>query len=508
MLQDHIRTTGVGRMLARAVPSPLIRLLLLGLVLAFAFQGTRGLWSPDEGRYVAGALQMLDSGNYFAPAYSSTRINFSKPPITYWAIAAAIKMFGHNTWAVRTPYALSFIGTLWLLYGMGRLVTREKPWLPGLIYACMLFPLLSANIVSTDVLLTFFEAIAMLGFLRLAWPEDGSPRRSDALLMWLGFGLAFLTKGPPGLIPLLAVLPFMVRRDGWSALRRIFPVAGVLLFVVTGLLWYVIAVLRYPWLVHYFLHQEVYQRLFTHAQRRHPGALGWIVVYLPTLLLGALPWWPGLGRFWRGKAGVESGQRWRDRRTVEHFLLLWFLLPLLVFCLVQSRLPLYVLPLFLPLSLILAGGLQHRVDLGIPRQRAWLIAWLLLLLAIKGGIAYLAHPAADDRLAARQLTAMTEQHDYTAIAFIKNTSLDYDIEELTPWGLRFYMNKPIYGIAWRSPDHDRAICEVAQQHRSVLLVGDRAVDTNALDDVLADCRVRQVISAGTWRGSTLTWIRT
>ncbi|MGH8214345.1 MAG: ArnT family glycosyltransferase, partial [Rhodanobacteraceae bacterium] len=132
----------------------MIWLIVLGLLLGFSFQGTRALWSPDEGRYVNGALQMLDSGDWLAPAYSANRPNFSKPPLTYWAIAGSMKAFGRNTWAARTPYALAFLGTLLLLYAMGRLVTPTEPWLPPLIYGCAAFPFFSANIVSTDVLLT------------------------------------------------------------------------------------------------------------------------------------------------------------------------------------------------------------------------------------------------------------------------------------------------------------------------------------------------------------------
>jgi len=45
----------------RALPAWLVAALLL--MLAFAWQGTRALWDPDEGRYTAVALQMLDSGD-------------------------------------------------------------------------------------------------------------------------------------------------------------------------------------------------------------------------------------------------------------------------------------------------------------------------------------------------------------------------------------------------------------------------------------------------------------
>lgn len=192
-------------------------IVLLGALLGFAFQGSRGLWSPDEGRYVGVALQMMDSGNYLVPAYSPAELNFSKPPFTYWVIAASLHMFGHNTWAARLPYALAYLTTLALLFGMGKRVCPSKPWLAPLIYASSFFSFFSSNIISTDVLLTLFEGIAATGFVMATWPATAGEQRYGTTLMWLGFGMAFLTKGPPGLLPLLAMIAFAALCGRWRA---------------------------------------------------------------------------------------------------------------------------------------------------------------------------------------------------------------------------------------------------------------------------------------------------
>jgi len=490
-----------------AAHRPLLALLLLGLLLGFAFQGTRGLWSPDEGRYVNGAVQMLDSGDLLAPAYGPGRLNFSKPPLTYWVIAASLRVFGRNTWAARAPYALAFALTLLLLYGMGRELVPAQPWLPALVYACAPFPLLTANVISTDVFLCLFEALAMFGFLRAAFGADAPLARRWILLMWLGFGLAFLTKGPPGLIPLLAILPFVLRRDGWRGLGRLFPPAGVIVFLLVGGSWYVLAMLRYPWLLHYFMHREVYDRMFTAAQRRHPGPFGWIVAYLPTLVVGTLPWWPPLlGR--QARTALAAGWRevWANRHGPEFFLLLWLLLPLLVFCLVQSRLPLYVLPLFLPLSLLLALALRRSL---VPGTAAWMALglWLVALLAVKAGAGWMAYPAADNRLFAQQLAAESAGNDYGAIVFVKNTARDYDIQEQTPWGVRLYLGKPVYGVAWRQTGAATALCGAVPADTPVLLALDPAIPSEAIESALAGCGRRGAARLGTWRRGALILVR-
>ncbi|WP_158545098.1 ArnT family glycosyltransferase [Dyella monticola] len=502
MPNDAMMEPRLPRNPAPAMRWSMIALTCLALLLGFAFQGTRGLWSPDEGRYTVAALQMLDTGNYLAPAYSPDEINFSKPPTTYWVIAASMKVFGRNTWAVRVPYALAFLCTVWLMLAAGRVLISEKPWLPGLVYACAAAPSLMSNIVSTDAFLTLCETLAMVGFLHAAFDENERGRKRYVLLMWLGWGLAFLTKGPPGLLPLLAVIPFIARRDGWRGLGRFFPLAGIVLFLVIGLSWYVVVVVRHAGLLDYFLRQEVYNRVFTAAHRRNAGWFGWIKVYVPVLVLGMLPWWPATireARRW------FSAKRWSGKPTAEMFVVLWFFLPFLVFCLVQSRLPLYVLPLFAPLALLLALALRDRIDLRQTRQKLLLGAWIVVLLAVKATVAYGWHSSLDNRKAAQELSAMTATSHYNAVIVVENTTLGYDIEEQTPWGLRLYMEKPVYGIAYHAPDGAQTLCHALHNAGKALVVINPDLGPGALGPVLAQCPAH-VTPLGTWRRNALALV--
>ena len=470
----------------RSLPSLFWLICLLSL-LAFAFQGTRALWATDEGRYTDNALQMIDSGNYLVPAYSPDRLNFSKPPMTYWVIATAIKTLGHSAWAVRTPYALAFVLTAVLLCGMGRRLIPDKPWLPGLIYGCSLGPFLAANVVSTDVLLAFFEALAMFGFVAAELPTRRQGEAPYLWLMWLGFGLAFLTKGPPGLVPLLAIVPFIARREGWRGLGRIFSPGPVSLFLVVGLLWYAVVMLRYPWVFHYFVHYEIYDRLFTAVAYRNAGWYGWIQAYAPVLILGTLPWWPALGR---GLGTVFSAQRWRSwwrEPSIGFFLLLWLLIPLVVFCLSRSRLPMYVLPLFQPLTLMLALKLANRIDLTRAGQRAMLVLWVLALIGLKGSFSLFMHPEKDNRVRAQLLGRVTHGVSYSALVVIQNTEGGQMLEERTPWGIRFYINRPVYGIGWQASGARQKVCTPLRDHDSVVYAVSGDIEPSDFRAAVARC---------------------
>jgi 4-amino-4-deoxy-L-arabinose transferase len=97
-------------------------LLTILAVLALGFLGTRGLWEPDEGRYVEVAREMLLSGNYLIPTLNQVP-HFTKPPLTYWAIAAGLRVAGWNEWGARLYLALAFVATAWVTAWLG-----ERVW--------------------------------------------------------------------------------------------------------------------------------------------------------------------------------------------------------------------------------------------------------------------------------------------------------------------------------------------------------------------------------------------
>ncbi len=372
------------------IPAPL--LVLLVLLVGFAFQGSRGLWSPDEGRYVGVALEMIERGDYLHPHLHFEHPHYSKPPLTYWAIAASLELFGRNEWAARLPHALAYALTVLLVWAIGRrLFDESRARLAALFYATALLPVAAAQAVTTDTLLALWETLAMFGFIA-AWPSR--PEGRWILLMWLGFGLAFLTKGPPGLLPLLAVAVLLAWQRDWPLLARLFRWPGLALFLLVGGGWYLWVLADTPGLLDYLVRLEVIERVAGAAHHRHGEWYGGLLVYGPTLLLGTLPW--GLlllARPWRRGAPGMAVSRLR-------LLWLWLLLPLAVFMLARSRLPFYLLPLFVPLALLLAAAIP---DGWLPRHRPWTVAAVFLgvvLAVLKGFAARLPHEQDDRRLAA------------------------------------------------------------------------------------------------------------
>ena len=371
----------------------------LALVLALLLPGLRGIWDPDEGRYTNVAMHMVDSGNWLEPHRSNEVGHWTKPPLTYWAIAASVEAFGRNPWAARLPSALSYLLCAWLAWRMARrlVVPAEPASSPGavrdatlrapLVFATMLLPFGAAQLITTDYLLAACEALAMWGFVEARF-GDGRRARRWLALMWAAFGLAFLCKGPPGLLPLLAVFAFDLLTPAVAAGGARRPRAlqwwALPLFALVALPWYLAVVLRNPGLLQYFVGAEVVDRVASDDFNRHGEWYGWLAVYAPTLAIGTLPWTPALWRWLRALPARLRGWRTREGRAGDRaalLLALWIGLPLLVFCVSRSRLPLYILPLFVPLALLAARQLAAE-GRALPRRR-WLAAWCVLLLALE-----------------------------------------------------------------------------------------------------------------------------
>jgi len=360
------------------------------LAFALAFQGTRGLWEPDEGRYTGIASHMLLSGDFVHPAFNDEQRHYAKPPLTYWAIAAGVALLGANEWGARLAHALAFSATVLLVCALGRTWSPGRPWLPALVYASFLLPYSASNGVTPDTLLTLFETLGVLGFVRYRESLAQGQGSGARLVMWLGFGLAFLTKGPPGLLPLLVIVVFTVLERGWRGAAKLASPGGLALFAVLGLGWFVLVVATDPGLATYFLRDEVVNRIFTGTHHRNSSWYGAFMVYVPTLLFGTLPWSTVALRAALSAPRTVLSREWWRRKLREDpwpaFLALWLLLPLAVFFLSRSRLPLYVLPLFPPLALLVARGLARWRP--SPLALTLLACWAIGLVGLRIAIAH------------------------------------------------------------------------------------------------------------------------
>ncbi len=429
------------------------RWIVIGILLifyCFAFQGNRGLFDPDEGRYSAVALQMIKSGDWLIPRTHPDHEHFTKPPLTYWSIAHSIQVFGKTEFAIRFTNALSFFLCIIISFFLGKVFVPKRPWLISLIFGTFLFPATMCNGATTDYLVTMFETLAVCFFSHAYWRSEGNKQLILVYLMWISFGLAFLTKGPPALLPLFSIFLFFRFKCSRNSFFKIRWISGLLIVLVIGCSWFLVVVIQRPELAKYFLWDEVVLRVFTSHHQRHSTWYAGFYIFLPVLVGGTLPWsyFAGKGFIYSLKMSRNSVQKKSIMDVTQSlFLILWFALPLSIFMISKSKLPLYVLPLFVPLA-IMAGKNMERVKFSFPKFKYAIAFWCVLIVLSRVGMAKVPFKKDSSKFAQKIVT----QYPYPIgeILFVNSRPA---------LGLQFYTGADIGRVSLESLDLEKKFKE-------------------------------------------------
>jgi 4-amino-4-deoxy-L-arabinose transferase len=141
---------------------------------------------------------------------------------------------------------------------------------------------------------------------------------------------------------------------------------------------------RHPELVAYFLGQELVARIATDTFHRNSRWYKPFILYLPALTIGAGFWCFYLIKTIKNKKLFRLKTVWAYFRAGKTgaFLIIWISIPLFVFFVAQSRLFLYVLPLYAPVALIIGRGIEGQIS----RRKVLFIAIItaMILIGFKG----------------------------------------------------------------------------------------------------------------------------
>lgn len=358
-------------------------MFLLALALAFGI-GLNG-WGPlesSEARYAEIGREMLTTHDWLHPRLLGIQ-HFHKPPLTYWLTAAGLSLLGPTAAGVRALPVAAVLLQVWLMYGLGLMFfsgNRRLAVAAAVVYGTLPVVLISALNVTTDAYLATLELAAAYGLLRYYT----AGRRWGLYLAWLGLGLAFLTKGPVGFVlPLMAVLGFYFRRKEARRPLTVHHLLGIGLFLVVGLSWYLFLMNENPAFLRYFLVGHTVER-FANAEAFGRAKPWWFYVVLAPAT--SLPWSAlliarAVRTPWR-----RLPQLWRN------VLVFGVLVPLVFFSLSQSKLLLYVLPIFPGVALL---TVYYASQLSEAALRRWYLGLLVFWGAILGTL--LVAPAVVER---------------------------------------------------------------------------------------------------------------
>ncbi len=216
--------------------------LALLLSCAFAFTGlfNHPLRAADEPRVAGIAWEIAHTGNVLVPHLGGEPF-LEHPPLYYAALAATIHLFGSSEGMARVPGALAAAATLLLTFDLAR---RMASGTAGLMAVMVLSSTWSFFKFSHKVMVdSWLSAAVMLGYWAYARaacegrPDQESPPRF-VLLMYGAGALAFLVKGPVGVILLCGAVglhALLARR--WCFLRSKAHLPGLLLLAAGCAAW-------------------------------------------------------------------------------------------------------------------------------------------------------------------------------------------------------------------------------------------------------------------------------
>jgi 4-amino-4-deoxy-L-arabinose transferase-like glycosyltransferase len=370
-------------------------LVFVAAVLTLPNLGRSSLWDVDEGVNAEAAREMFEAGSWVIPTFNF-ELRTQKPVMLYWLQRTSYAAFGVSEWSARLPSVLVSWLTILLTYELARrMFNRGTGLLAAVVLGSAIEFSMLAHAATPDATLLLFTVLTYFLF----WTRHENGSRAWWLPCAAACGLAMLTKGPVGVaVPGLVFLTYFAwnRELGRLWDRKFF--AALAVFALVAGPWYgmVAAETRGEWPKAFFLNENINRA--TTPMEEHSGP---IFYHAAALLVLFAPWSIFIGAtFWYGAKATREGEapaeplastarhEPRPHETRPHRLLLcWFGAYLLLFSLVKTKLPNYVLPLYPALAILTARFLTRWIE-GELAIRRWIMPVAIggmLLVAVGAG---------------------------------------------------------------------------------------------------------------------------
>ncbi len=312
---------------------------------------TTSNYQADESYYIYSAMKMNQTGNWMVPYYEDGNPRFQKPILFYWMVAFMYKILGIGIWQARVVSLFFGILNLILIYKFSLLLfnTHKISLFSMIILASNIMFCIYSKAAVTDMALLYFMNLSIYFFYKTI--NEG--KKKNLVLGYLFSGLAVATKGPIGfLIPFLTTTIYCICIKGIKGVKEIFSIKGILIFLLISLFWPVYMYVKFNGaFLNHFLNIEVKRRVSFSIKNQFKN----LVFYLHTTLRYAHIW--GilfLIRIFR--KGEKIGIYKKENKT---FLLVWIVVVLVLFSFfIKMHRSRYILPLFFPLSIMIAIYLE------------------------------------------------------------------------------------------------------------------------------------------------------
>lgn len=366
---------------------PYLLLTFLWALVALPGLASMPVMDRDEARFVQATRQMAESDDYVVVRFQD-EMRAKKPVGIYWLQAAAVNLFSHpaktDVWPYRVPSALGVLLGVLMTFRLGSTLFDRKVALVGAgLLATCLMAAVESHLAKTDGVLMGLTATVMACFGLIYMQGKGGPRAPSwvPLVLWIAMGCSILVKGPVTLMVMVLAAIVLAFADRTIVfLNGLRPVMGIL----------IVAAIVAPWatavntqtggtFVQKAIADDLIPKLLG-GQESHGAWPGYylllmVVTFFPASLFAV----PAVLRGWRDRA--LPGTR---------YLMAWLVPGWIVFELIPTKLPHYVLPFYPALALLVAAALFAVRDGTYERLAAipnliWYGLWSVIALALAGG---------------------------------------------------------------------------------------------------------------------------
>jgi 4-amino-4-deoxy-L-arabinose transferase-like glycosyltransferase len=357
--------------------------LLLGLCACLFVPGiaTMPPLDRDEARFMQATRQMVESGDLLQIRFQDEARN-KKPVGIYWLQSASVALFSTpastEAWPYRLPSLLGATLSVLLTFAFGvQLVGRPAALLGAVLLASSLLLVVEAHLAKTDAVLlaTVVAAQSTLGVLYCGARAGIVAHRGLAAIFWLAQGAGILIKGPvTPLVSLLTILALCVADQRWRWLGKLRPLWGLPLALAVAAPWFIaIQAATGGAFANEALGHDLVGKLVG-AQESHGAPPGSYLLLAPVTL------WPVSALL-----GIAWVAGWRERlNPATRFLLAWIIPVWVVFELVPTKLPHYLLPVYPALTLLAGNALAAVVAGAEIVRRKWLDGIFFALWTVVG----------------------------------------------------------------------------------------------------------------------------
>ncbi len=357
----------------------LLKLYIVQLIFIIVFSSTiilnrlgEATLTGDCCYYAEQAKEMVANNSLLTMYYNNEKFFDTKPPLNFWIISAAGRVFGFNNFSARIGNSVICTVFIWLMYLiLTKLFNPTVSFLTSLILLFTQQYLQHARSAQTDGLLTVWFGLALFSF----WLAR--KKNIYYYLMGICIGLAVMTKQINGLLVYPVILIYILVAKEFKILKNPHFYLGIVLSMTIFIPWHWYSIVTYGDKFTNAYFSSVFGFVLG-LQRVGPANPWW--EYGKKMLENYWPWLPLLllGIICETKNLIKT-KVWGEENRFILYILCWSIVPFILLHFVSVKQNQYIVPLYPAFAMVVGVTLNRFSEKVVTLIRRYLVILTILL---------------------------------------------------------------------------------------------------------------------------------